>query len=545
MDSNQSVSPEEIRGLLNILGVSPTQELISKLAADMSFCFAFSAVKSSVSKYDSQHENPLQDSSVADLETPQPEPKTEIKIETPIITEQAIHHDATEDQQTFSGVEFDDDTGQQGSHALPTASDDHAHISLVKLPFAAESPPIKSVLTETQPMHQPEPETLHITLPNGMCGRNYHHGIPVESLHVEDFRIPEEINLQFDRESSQLTGVPEQAGDFDLRFQGYLLSGGESLSKVRQPVFVIARLTINPDPRTLWKDLPSDTTAKFHKPDLASHSMDIGGHRMLAASRRGRSHAHKGTHRDDEAGFRYLPESGWHILAVADGAGSCQYSRRGSQLALDLAILSLKMQLSGERARNIGSAPLAQDHLHGLLIAAAHMAAKGIEDEAKKHGLNIKDFSTTLLLMIYKQTEKGALIATFSVGDGAIAAYSKDDGVHLLSKPDSGEFAGQTRFLEAGIFQSENINKRVKVALRPRFTALMAMTDGITDAKFETETMLSQDEPWHQLWQEIEPNLEGTPKQAEENILEWLNFFVPGNHDDRSIALLAGVNRHE
>ena len=396
--------------------------------------------------------------------------------------------------------------------------------------------------------------TVRTNMPNGMCGREYNQPIAISRLHVEKFVIPEGLGLSFERKDGMLTGSPKQDGDFEIRIEGCIVP--ESPSDAREEVFVIARLTINPDPRLLWKEIPSDKEAKFHKPDFDSCSRDIANIRMLAASQRGRSHAHKGTHRDDEAGIKYLDESGWYILAVADGAGSCEYSRQGSKLAVNVAINHLTGTLNGEVGKRLEMTLLEQEDLRNLgkdaketsaetLIRAASKAAKSIEEEARRNELNAKDFSTTLLLLIYKPTEKGHLVVSFSIGDGAIAAYSHEDGVKLLCTPDSGEFAGQTRFLDTSVVHSKNVHQRIKVCLIPKFTSLMAMTDGITDAKFETEFMLSQDEPWRHLWGEIEPNLKGDTETAEQSVLEWLNFWVPGNHDDRSIALIRGDESYE
>ena len=52
---------------------------------------------------------------------------------------------------------------------------------------------------------------------------------------------------------------------------------------------------------------------------------------------RGRSHAHNGTHCDDDYTIRHHPRTNLHFLAVSDGAGSAQYSRHGSRLAVQAA----------------------------------------------------------------------------------------------------------------------------------------------------------------------------------------------------------------
>src|SRR5690606_14699190 len=54
--------------------------------------------------------------------------------------------------------------------------------------------------------------------------------------------------------------------------------------------------------------------------------------KIVIASKRGRSHAHEGTFRDDDFCTKSLPND-WAIVAVADGAGSAKYARQGSKIA--------------------------------------------------------------------------------------------------------------------------------------------------------------------------------------------------------------------
>jgi hypothetical protein len=53
-----------------------------------------------------------------------------------------------------------------------------------------------------------------------------------------------------------------------------------------------------------------------------------------------------GAFRDDDYALHADPNSGWHVLAVADGAGSAQYSRRGSQLAVQTSVPFVAQQLA-------------------------------------------------------------------------------------------------------------------------------------------------------------------------------------------------------
>ncbi len=52
---------------------------------------------------------------------------------------------------------------------------------------------------------------------------------------------------------------------------------------------------------------------------------------------RGRTHAMKGTCCDDDFTIGYHEKSKFHFIAVADGAGSAEFSRQGSKLAVEAA----------------------------------------------------------------------------------------------------------------------------------------------------------------------------------------------------------------
>jgi len=65
---------------------------------------------------------------------------------------------------------------------------------------------------------------------------------------------------------------------------------------------------------------------------------------------------------------------------------------------------------------------------------------------------------------------------------------------------------------------------------------LILMTDGVSDPKFETDAGLKNPALWQALWQELKtPLAEPAPDIA---LLDWLDFWSRGNHDDRTIALL-------
>ena len=107
----------------------------------------------------------------------------------------------------------------------------------------------------------------------------------------------------------------------------------------------------------------------------------------------------------------------------------------------------------------------------------------------------------------------------------------------LMGTPDGGEFAGQTRFLDRIALADQSFAKRIGIGRYPDLSAVLLMTDGISDPKFETDNGLANPALWDVLWDEINPLIEtADPEKA---LVDWLDFFSPGHHDDRTIAILS------
>jgi len=327
---------------------------------------------------------------------------------------------------------------------------------------------------------------------------------------------------------------------------------------------------INQDPRKLWKDLPVDwenmSEPKYQNEDAQVEYVKVTALEdgtpqkdIVAASKRGRSHAQEAKPRDDHFNVYHNDDNNWYVMAVADGAGSAKYSREGSRLACETAVEHCKNELSNceqfEDNINLwhldqGSAEagkLISADIYRIVGNAAYKAHKVIAEEANNKSLPIKTYATTLLLAICKKFEFGWFIASFWVGDGAMCLYDKDNHKStLLGIPDEGEYAGQTRFLTMPeIFTNTNeFYKRLKCKIVPDFTALFLMTDGVSDPKFETDANLNNPDKWDDLWDDLINNkefpvdLSDDHEDAQNELLRWLDFWSPGNHDDRTIAIL-------
>jgi serine/threonine protein phosphatase PrpC len=321
-----------------------------------------------------------------------------------------------------------------------------------------------------------------------------------------------------------------------------------------------------PNPRALWKDIPSKPDF-YSKPDTASAFClaDNGKVKIFGASRRGRSHAHVGSPRDDDFQIKTDDITGWTYLVVADGAGSAKYSREGAKQACKVVAGRLPDLVKNEKFQEaltrlesnpgFGEAELEQlrKSAYYVLPKAAHEASKSLSDlvPSAPEKAELRDFATTLLCVITRKIHDRQLIISFAIGDGAIAVYDAGNSAntHLMNTPDSGEFAGQTRFLTMkSIFaNSQEIMARIRIQCVPDYTAIMLMTDGVSDAKFETESLLEDKAKWDDFWQDLTENgsddspplkLDSSAEDLSEQLLEWLNFWVVGNHDDRTIVVM-------
>ena len=383
-------------------------------------------------------------------------------------------------------------------------------------------------------------------LRNTRAGESYETRLEVEGLTEVVLESDTGSGLTYDPDG-RIWGTPAAAGDFTLNFIG-------KLNGMR--CHLAAHLAVIPDPKTLWKSLPSDRSAPYWKPD-----QDFGRTEAdllcLAASVRGRSHARDGGFRDDDFCVLADSRSGWHIAAVADGAGSAKYSRQGSQIATETVADQLPALLETIVTPGLEALidPLVQGHpeavaqvkaqlLYTSLATVAFNAIKAIETEAIRRGEPASAYSTTLVIGVAKKLREDLwFIASFAIGDGGIAVFdAKSDDLRVLSLADSGEYAGQTRFLQKSEFASyAGIEPRMIFTLVRDFSAVVLMTDGITDPKFPTDAAFANPARWAEFWRDDltkEVDLSRHNSELKKQLLEWLEFWSPGNHDDRTIALM-------
>lgn len=418
-------------------------------------------------------------------------------------------------------------------------------------PHAVASPSSKP--KEPNPMRR-----LEFSIANGNVGQAYHAKIEMVSVNAPAYvitavNLPQGTGIIYDPAEAVIKGKPLKDGEIDVEIL-YTFTGNDSTHSASM------KMTVNPDPKSLWKNIPSDRNAPYWKPDEDMRLVRGGDLLLLGASKRGRSHAHVGSFRDDDFNLEYLPDGDWSIAVVSDGAGSAKYSRRGAEIICQEGGAYLSTLLKGEdgdkliaAVEHLNSATASgdndaakkkvQNQLYYTLGYAAHHACRFLEAETQKHkelGRVFKDYSSTAIIAVCRRFSFGVLCAAYWVGDGVIAALDNSGNAFVLGEADAGEFSGQTRFLSAQEVSPDALLRRIKFEIIPDFKALVLMTDGVSDPYFEVEANLKSHEKWDAFFSELDAKI-GLSQKGDDlpsNLMGWLNFWSVGNHDDRTLALI-------
>lgn len=391
--------------------------------------------------------------------------------------------------------------------------------------------------------------TPFFRLTHGQAGEEYRGKLtPINdvsaSFRLLDIKLPDGIALSVNLTDATLSGIVSTPGEYDIIVDFYR-PGIKPLQEQRERL----TLLIVPNPKLMWKNLPSPRTGPYWVAEEKHSLTAAAGFAITAASKRGRSHAHLGGFRDDNYAIR--SDGPWLLAVAADGAGSAKYSRKGAEIVCELASTCILDLLIRDRGGEIDAA-LQQcqtrgdtEPLQGIFTAILHTGVSTALNEIKREcqtsggdGAELRDYSTTALITISRQLDTAIIIASYSVGDGAIAVYGKDAGLALLSSGDAGEYAGQTRFLDEYSVTEAEVKRRTKVLMVQDMAALMIMTDGVSDPFFETDNQLMDASRWNALWQQLSAADTVKGEGSDMKLLSWLDFWSKGNHDDRTLIII-------
>jgi hypothetical protein len=268
------------------------------------------------------------------------------------------------------------------------------------------------------------------------------------------------------------------------------------------------------------------------------------GWRAVGASVRGRSHAHRGDHREDA--FAVRRDEGLVVLCASDGAGSASWSRVGAEIACRETAERVMAKLVPERAylreRQRDELAHAVGHAIGLSVWET---CRLLHDLAAASAASPAAFRCTLLVAAWYASDASEIVVTSQVGDGAVLAWRRDGTALRLGEADRGEFAGEVRTFVPDAQAPERAS-HVRVTDATGLEALALLTDGVDDPLHPVEqrapALLAQ---WrHGVPSEI-PHVTQTfrgpvlgPADAGPALATWLGFEKRGENDDRTAVIL-------
>ncbi len=383
--------------------------------------------------------------------------------------------------------------------------------------------------------------------------------------------------LQADKEGHRLKGEPTVGSDARIR----VVFACEGSDRIRHELDLL--LTCIMDPELRWRQIESEDSDKepvvqedeklkfagmaeaicsaandsgarkpdplFSKPHRVSRRQRSEDFDLSYASIRGRSHVRRGSFREDDVEARFFLDGKAVAIVVSDGAGSAPLSRRGSSIVSKVGIKSL-IELGNELVAVPSSLSGRSEQAVAGFSKVVGLIRDQIEFEAecireKRPEFLAKEMYATFLAVLVLPSESGHVMLSYSAGDGAIGLGLAGDVTGMRCAPDHGQSAGQTLFvLNKG---AEDADKRLIYTKLPDSYAVLLMSDGVSDPRFEAGGD-AKPESWDQLARELQPLVKEEPLNHDGERIEtysergslcrWLDSYEKGHHDDRTIAVL-------
>lgn len=279
--------------------------------------------------------------------------------------------------------------------------------------------------------------------------------------------------------------------------------------------------------RTLWREVdPSDPTDKVEHTDK-DFKMGPCGTWLVAASRRGRSHAQDGKYREDA--FALAIVNDWILAAVADGTGSKPLARVGARVSAEGARDYLKGLMENSPEFDI------EEYLYGALAGAMVHALAQVSAEAARRRREVNDLASTLLLVAFRDQPGSTWLGVAQVGDGEITVHKQNGEYKVLGKSDHGKYAGEALFLTSPETQLTWSSRVFVYQVEDPYLCAVVATDGVMDDFMPPYGKLEN------LYEFLQPLY--TANQPEQWLLDWLAYERRGSFDDRTLVALVPNKR--
>lgn len=159
--------------------------------------------------------------------------------------------------------------------------------------------------------------------------------------------------------------------------------------------------------------------------------------RVVGASVIGESHLRNGHPcQDYQASIVLSSEEGEALLvALADGAGSAEYSDLGARLAVEAALQELESSLASPHSSHLD--------FESTMRSAFESAQQALFELAEEDEIHIRSLATTLTCV----AAVDGFLTVGQLGDGSVVVQTAEQELVAVTQPQRGEYANETYFL--------------------------------------------------------------------------------------------------
>ena len=196
--------------------------------------------------------------------------------------------------------------------------------------------------------------------------------------------------------------------------------------------------------------------------------------KAIARSVTGVGHLRQSMPCQDYSRYHQL-KGGVLIGAVADGAGSAQYSQRGAQLVVESSLAYLQRWENFGYRRRLKLLPwlmaIAEPKRRAFFEKLLRFLRRQLRELSQLEGISLDSLASTLLVFV--ASREG--IVAMQVGDGFLVVRSTPDHYQLLFQPDKGEYFNETTFVT-----SSQASQALQTCCYPQpVQFICAATDGL------------------------------------------------------------------
>ena len=223
---------------------------------------------------------------------------------------------------------------------------------------------------------------------------------------------------------------------------------------------------------------------------------------------------------------------------VCDGAGSALMSHVGAQKAVEqfrIAVAAVEPMIADALDDERTPWGFADDLWHYISgwVCRAVVASR---EECARTGTGVPDdYAFTFAAAVTGKLRTGFI----QVGDGAIMTKIKDDGTHLVFKPEKGYFANMTKFLDDKCVENDSYLSRTLPT--ERIEGLMLMSDGPEVRMIDLATLRPAQVVSDMMADMVSGELDRETLLNYLTDSRWTNN--PSGYDDKSIVVLVPKNK--